>query len=256
MTDKISKSGCARGILQRELARRCESNPRYSLRAFAKALGISHPLLSLILSGRRKLSRKSAAKIAEKLSLSFEERRFFLSDYDFEETPSDDFQQIDMDTFSFISDWSHYAILSLLDIRGAKFEAEWIARRLGISVHESRAAMERLVHLGLVSKQGQTWKQTGLPIKVENELSTAASRKFQRQLLEKAIYSLENDPMEVRDMSSMTFAMDPELVPHALLRIRKFRRQLTAELEKMRPGKRVYNLTVQLYPVSTEGEKK
>jgi transcriptional regulator with XRE-family HTH domain len=245
-------------ILQKELARRCETNPRYSLRAFAKALGISHPLLSLVLSGKRRLSKKSAVKIAEKLPLLPYERQFFLGEMEFEEGAPKDHHQIDIDTFSLISDWFHYAILSLLNVRGARFEAGWISKRLNISLHEARDAMERLVRLGLVEQQGQCWKQTGLPIKVENAISTAASQKFHRQLMQKAIHSLENDSRELQNFSSMTLTMDPEMMNYAIEKIKKFRRILAEELEKAKPGKEVYNLTIQLFPVSrspdAEGE--
>ena len=238
-------------ILQKELARRCESNPRYSLRAFAKALGISHPLLSLVLSGKRRLSKKSALKIADKLPLMPFERQFFLGEMEFEEGAPKDHHQIDVDTFSVISDWYHYAILSLLSTRGAKFEAGWIARRLSITIHEARDAMERLIRLGLVEQQGQCWKQTGLPLKIENSISTAATQKFHKQLLQRAVHSLENDSRDKQNFSCMTLSMDPEMIPYAIEKIKKFRRILADELEKAKPGKEVYNLTIQLFPVSS-----
>jgi len=43
--------------LQAELARRCAGNPRYSLRAFARRLGVDHSTLSQLLRGRRALTR-------------------------------------------------------------------------------------------------------------------------------------------------------------------------------------------------------
>src|SRR4051812_39967317 len=65
--------------LQRELARRCTTNAGYSLRAFARALGMSHAGLSLVLSGKRPLSRKAAVRIAPLLDLSTDERLAFVS---------------------------------------------------------------------------------------------------------------------------------------------------------------------------------
>jgi hypothetical protein len=50
-------------------------------------------------------------------------------------------------------------------------------------------------------------------------------------LIRKAVESLENDPIELRDFSSTTFAMNPKHVAYALKRIREFRRQWTQELE-------------------------
>src|SRR4051794_37275616 len=46
--------------LREELARRCDFNPRYSLRAFARSLGTDPGTLSRVLTCRRPLTLKSA----------------------------------------------------------------------------------------------------------------------------------------------------------------------------------------------------
>jgi uncharacterized protein (TIGR02147 family) len=149
-----------------------------------------------------------------------------------------------------IAEWYHYAILSLVDVPGFRFDAKWIANRLGISETEARLAMERLLRLRLVKKVGKTWKQSGLPLKVENTESTTATRRHHRQHLVKAIESLDNDPIEIRDFSGMTFPMDPQYVPYAVKRIRDFRRKLMNELVNMGTPRVVYRLGVQIHPLS------
>ena len=62
--------------------------------------------------------------------------------------------------------------------------------------------------------------------------------------------SLEQDSFEIRDHSSTTMAIDPALIPYARQRIREFRRELTEELEGKGNRSEIYNLTVQIYPVS------
>lgn len=52
---------------------RKEKNPRYSLRAFARSLGVSSGQLSEILSGKRPLSHKLARRISIALALTEEE---------------------------------------------------------------------------------------------------------------------------------------------------------------------------------------
>lgn len=64
-------------ILRSELAERCKHNPNYSLRAFARDLGIAPSRVSEILSGKQGLSRKAALSIAERLGLSTEEAEAF-----------------------------------------------------------------------------------------------------------------------------------------------------------------------------------
>jgi uncharacterized protein (TIGR02147 family) len=150
-----------------------------------------------------------------------------------------------------ISDWFHYAILSLLELPDSKFESRWISKRLGISILDAKLAIDRLQRLGLVEKnEAGRWQQAGKPLKIENSLSTAATRKFHKQLLVRASESIDKDPIGNRDFSSTTFAMAPALIPYARQRIQKFRRELTAELESKGTPETVYFMTVQMFPVS------
>ncbi|MGZ3699532.1 MAG: DUF4423 domain-containing protein [Bdellovibrionota bacterium] len=244
----------ARQFLREELERRCQRNSKYSLRAFAKSLGVSHTILSMVLSGKRPLASRSRLAIAEKLGLDPIEKQNFLEAGSpahralprAEVTAA---QALSLDEFALIADWYHYGILSLLDTPGARWDCRWIASRLGITETQATLAMERLSRLKLVKRVGGRWKQSGAPIRIDNRDSTAATRKFHQQLLAKAAESLEQDPIEERDFRSMTFAVDPALLPYARTRIRDFRRQLVEELEARGNAKRVYTLAVQLFPV-------
>ena len=56
-----------RDVLKEMLGTRVASNPNYSLRAFARDLGISASTLSHVLSLRKGLSTKSATQVAKKM---------------------------------------------------------------------------------------------------------------------------------------------------------------------------------------------
>jgi uncharacterized protein (TIGR02147 family) len=261
--ERVQRPIHPRLLLQQELERRCQANPRYSLRAFAKALDMSPAGLSYAIAGKRPVSRKTVRKMIGLLPLSPEEshalnewatapsRRKERKPETFFAAPAEaNAYLLSLDSFAFISDWYHYAILSLLEIPGARFEAKWISRHLRITEIEAKGAMERLQRLGIVQKVDGRWRQTSGAIRIASDVPTAATKKFQKQILLKAVESIENDPDDCKDMSSMTLAMDPALVPYAKERIREFRRQLAEELEKKSPPKRVYKLTVQVFPVS------
>jgi PAS domain S-box-containing protein len=65
-------------ILRSALEKRKESNPRYSLRAFASFLGLHPSALSRVLSGKQDLSVPSALQILRKLKLNQEEQELFI----------------------------------------------------------------------------------------------------------------------------------------------------------------------------------
>jgi plasmid maintenance system antidote protein VapI len=240
-------------LLRKELSARCAKNPQYSIRAFAKSSGISHTVLSLVLSGKRKLSKKATQVLADYLNLSAEERMNLLQPQKI--GSAHQFQDLSLDTFEVISDWYHYAILSLLELPGAMFEAKWIAKQLGIKVLNAKLAMDRLKKLNLVCEdENGNWRQSGNPIKIENTISTAATKKFHKQLLVRASESIDHDAVEVRDFSSITFTFNPSQMEYAKKRLRDFRRELMSELETMAEPSAVYNMTIQLYPVTPTKE--
>ncbi len=236
-------------ILRAALAERCAKNPQYSIRAFARASGISHTVLSLVLSGKRRLSKQAVAKLADYLGLDPRHRQAVIQSR--KGPTAEAFETLPLDTFEVIADWYHYAILSLLELPGAQFKARWISKQLGIPFLNSKLALERLQRLNLVEEvsPGQ-WRQSGKPLKVDNTISTAATKRFHKQLLERASQSIDKDPIPVRDFSSMTFAFDPSQMEYARQRIRDFRRQLVSELESKGAPSAVFHFTMQLYPVT------
>lgn len=242
-------------LLRKTLAERCAKNPQYSIRAFARATGISHTVLSLVLSGKRPLSKKATLLLADHLEMNPKQRQSLLASK--QKVAEDDYQTLSLDSFEVVADWYHYAILSLLELPEAKFEAKWIAQRLGISPFNAKLAMERLQRLEMVAQDEEgRWRQSGKPIKIDNAISTVATKKFHKQLLELAAVSIDRDPVSMRNFSSMTFTLDPSQMEYAKKRLRDFRRELVAELEVKGQPSNVYNFTMQLYPVTQVNQKK
>ncbi len=221
-------------LMKAEFAARCRRNPRYSLRAYAKALGVSHTYLSLLFSGKRRLTQEASVKIAEKLGIS----------------GSQSTEPLDLDRFAVIADWYHYAILSLLEIPEFKMTSAWISERLGISDDEAKLAIDRLKKLELVVRKEGRWIQGTKPIRMDNTQSTAATRGFYRQLLERASDSLDRDAFENRCFRSMTLAMNPDDVPYATQQVRQFLRGLSLELESRSTPTTVYQIANLIFPVS------
>jgi hypothetical protein len=61
---------------------------------------------------------------------------------------------LDQDNFQMISEWWYFGLLNLIKIRGFKNQAQWMARRLGLSVNLVVEAWERLFRLGYLEKVG------------------------------------------------------------------------------------------------------
>ena len=256
------------------LADRCERNARYSVRSFAKALDIDIGALSRILAGKQIPSFKVAQKILTRLNLSPEEQNQFMDSvaetqrsrnlkrlspllrgYEKKKNsakPAD----LSIDLYRIIADWYHVAILELTFVDRFHSHPQWIAKELGISVAESTLAIERLMNFGLLKQEDGVYVKTETQLStLDKHITTPALRKNQKQFLEKAIHSLENDPIEDRNMSSMTMAIDPEKLPMAKQMVREFNQALCKFLESGK-RKRVYNMEIALYPLQTKPKHK
>ncbi len=249
--------------LVKELTERTRRNPSYSLRSFAKSLGVSAPSLSQILSGKRPLSRKTALKIIDRCAISPEQGKAFLmaamgeswqtalNRIDASAEPVNEFQQVQVETFRVIADWYHYAILSLGDIPSNHASPVWIAKKLNISLRTATNAFDRLLKLGLIKKRGKGFYQSAKPLAATTKIElSAALRHCHLETLRLAEKALEEGQAPLELFSSVTMAIDETKLPEARELIKKFRRSLCRLLESG-DRQRVYTLAVGLFPVST-----
>ena len=238
-------------FLTSELSKRVESNAKYSLRAFAKYLDLSPAALSLILQKKRAPSRK----VFEKIKMRFMSdgplyQRFKTASEGGSRLDNTEPDNLDLETFEKISTWTAYAILSLIITKSFQSNLKWIAKRLGVSVYEASDAVEALRSAGILDTSGVSWTQKTNALRINNKYSTAITKRFQRQMLEKAMFSLENDSLEIRDMSSITIAFPVENIDEAKAFIRSFRHRFTKKFENPESANEVYNLTIQLTPIT------
>lgn len=213
-------------LLRQELAERKGRNPHYSLRAFARDLKINPASLSQLLAGKRTLSGKNIKKLAEHLSLSPKEIERLLNTSETKRDKQKTLQYIELedDHFKIISDWYYYAILNLAKIKN-QANPQWIAKRLGISKIEAEIAIERLQRLKLLEVKKGKLVRKSLPLNFNTP--SAALRKQNKQLIKLAGESVEKIPAQKRETSSMTFAIDPALIPTAKKKIDHFYDQMS-----------------------------
>jgi uncharacterized protein (TIGR02147 family) len=107
-----------------------------------------------------------------------------------------------------------------------------------------------LISLGILDRNenGKLFR-TSSHFTTTTDVASSGLRHFQKQILEKAILSLENDPIEERDITSITVAIDESKIKEAKQEIKKFRLKMS---EFLGTGERtrVYNLGIHLIPIS------
>lgn len=258
---EIRNTGDFRFYLQQELLERCRRNPKYSLRAFAKALQIGPAALSDMLNGKRTITVASIERLGLALGLPLRQIEVFKRQTKHPKTAQTtadlQFQKLTLDSFALISDWYHYAILELIKVKDFEPSTPWISKSLGITKAEANAAIERLLRLNLIQEQNGRWvdNSQGFTTNIEPGLTSSASRYLQKQILEQSLKALEEIAVDLRNHTSMTMAIDPEDMPEAIERIKRFRHELCDFLERNQKPKEVYQLSISLFPI-TQIQKK
>lgn len=243
-------------LLNQEFTRSQANNPQYSLRAFAKRVGLQPSTLSRILSGKRAITRQTGKRILDRLcvdpQVSGDLIKQLKGRYDSRAPRTDSiirYMQLSSDQFQAISEWYHLAIFSLAETPDFEMNPEWVAKRLGIKKQMAAQALERLKRMSLIVQNPEgKWKSNGEALTTSADIADVSIQKAHFQSLELARRSLEEDLLEERDFSFVTMAISRKKLPEAKKRIREFRRQLCEFLESGEKDE-VYRMNVQLFPL-------
>lgn len=255
-----------RDLLKDELLVRCERNPRYSQRAFARDLEMPPHKLSEVLRGKQGLSRPTAERIGKNLGMNTKERRRFCDLVDQLHGRSLAKRQaatarlakegrapaaLDLDRFHLISEWYHLAILELAKVAGFQGSPRWIAGCLQISEAQAKLALERLERLQLIRRQDDELFVLQTDNAVSTPIPSAAVKNFHRTLIERGLSALQTQAMEAREFNSTMLAMPRSQVDVAKARIRTFWSDFTQELTAGgAPADDLYALTIQFFHLS------
>ena len=208
-------------LLIHEFEVRLNRNPSYSLRAYARDLGISASNLSRILNGQQDLSLRKAQPIAKVLGLSGREAQYFYaliqahhsrSDLkrktalDRLETQEMAGTELSLEYFQMVSDWHYFAILELTQVKGFTSTATWIAKRLGLTVETVQQSIEQLKRMELLdeSKKG-VWSKNYDFRATPSGIPSRAIKTHHQQILKKAETALFTGEFKKTDFSSTRF---------------------------------------------------
>lgn len=255
-------------FLLEEFRSRRSRNPHYSLRAFARDLGMPASKLSQNLRGLCGISVAKAEKIAAKLQLRDDEKQLFLALVESQHARSrvarqqalrslqkireEKINEISLEKFSTIRDWYHMAILEMTEIKGFQPDFTWIAEKLGLPADLVKEAVHRLQNLELLRIEDGKWIPSELDTELPGGVPSRTIREHHKQILTKAIVAVDGVGVEKREYSSMTFAVDESMLNEMKAHVREFQRKV-ARMSQQGEKNSVYVLSVQLFPI-VEGE--
>lgn len=245
-------------LLRDEFAQRQRKNPAYSLRAFAQQIGLNPGTISSLFNGKRKLTPKTARKILKKMPMSPVKREVFQSsvrnDYLGVLDPSLSVSPakilVEENHYRIISEWEHYAVLTLMDVRDFKSDPKWIADRLGLSLLRTEQVLHRLLSEGFIKKDSKGHlKRSFERLATTEDVASQALREAHEDELKIASKKLSSIPIQERDFSSLMVATSKRKLSEAKNRIRLFRKEMIALLEDPHADE-VYQIQIQFFPLT------
>lgn len=211
-------------FLKKEFVRRIDGNSRYSLRAFARDLGLSPSRLSESMNLKSGVSLATVGKISTRLKLSKGDRELLRDLYLAKgkqnratrdmalkniarAREASKIKHLDADKFKIIADWYHTAILQMTDLKQFRPSLDWIADSLGIPPDRARKAIERLVALGLLQNKKGRWVQGPELMLTDSTIPVVAIRRYHKDMMQKAFRAIDDVPIDRRYLQSMSFAI-------------------------------------------------
>lgn len=266
----IAAHSTYRDYLKAVIAERSARREKYSVRAFARSLGLTPSFLADVLKGRKNLSAEGALRVASALKLEDADREYFrmLVQLETSQDPEvrgllrnqvRDMQSgaqvtaLDVDRFRAIADWYHFSILYLTWLPGFRFTPHNVARKLGIAASEAERAIDRLLRLGLLKQTKTGYKTAENSYRVEAPTPEAAILEFHRQVLDKAREALPRQRAPERFGATEVYALDPKCLGEARKILNKAFDDI-AKLARNHPERRgIYALSTHLFRVTDPG---
>lgn len=157
--------------------------------------------------------------------------------------------QVSLDHYYLIADWHYYAILSLAETVGFKNDPKWIAKRLETNTAHVAQVIEKLKDLGYFEQKGKNLVLREVVLETLEDIPNTSLKKRHEENLEAAKEATYRVPLDKRDYSFSTVAINPDQLPHAKKMIREFRDKLLKTLETG-DKKEVYEICFHLFPRS------
>ena len=237
-------------FLKQELQSRIQKNSMYSLRAFARDLGISASLMSKILNNKYPLKQKLAINILESLNQN-------LSDYqnsEFKnalEVDKNNLINIEDHDFKLICEWYHDAIIEISGLKKFSITIEDLVNILKIPEAQAIDAVDSLLNLQLIridqdNKIRSNLNQTNTNI-LDEYITSESARNQQKQILDKSKEALNQIPIQERSHTSITIKFDSNRIKEVKELITNFRLKFSQEMETEN-GDSVYQLQISFFP--------
>ncbi|WP_347359425.1 DUF4423 domain-containing protein [Bdellovibrio sp.] len=230
-------------------------NRRYSLRSFAKFLSLNPGTLSAIMKGKRMVPLQDAASVMLRLELALNEQEEFLLSLGVNKPPATSAYKLDVSKYGILFDeWEYFVILAVFRLPDFESSTSWIAQKTGIPKSRAEMCLQNLQELGVIEcPQGSAWRRHHQSLYSSHDISSKSLQKAHLNTLDMAKDMLPLVPVEERDYSFVTVALDEKRFKKLKKLVLKFRDEVF-ELDEQSQGGDLYRVALQCFPILNKSE--
>jgi uncharacterized protein (TIGR02147 family) len=250
-----------RKILVKDFEEKRKRNPKFSMRAYSKHLGISPATLSLILREAEEqrgwsLSIPRAAAIIDKTAQPQAVKNRFRALINL---PTQRKRELVKGTEEkILTEWPYLAILAAHELPPALRSAASLSARFHLEESRVTQVIRELVEMKLLQanqEDAQVLERSAAHLGTKDGPPSEVIRHFHRQNLKLALRALDEVETEQRDFTSMTFVGSREQMDMVRTEFRKFHERIMSLMNDGEKNSEVYRLSISFYPLNFDGEE-
>jgi len=261
-----------RDYLKLEYHRRHARRPHYSKRAFARDLDLSPSALVEFLNGKLPLSKPRVRSLAKVIQLSIEQTHHWmdLMDLFFSKNKvhkeaaqtrianrrKDKGHYEALDFFEFISEWSYWAYLELLEMNPIYQDDKLAADFLSLPLRKIKTIRNKLLKFEFIESYDGGVRATGKIRILSNFKSPEAAQKYHQTLISKAVQAIHHQTLDERFLSSLTCTVRKQDIPAIGKLLEKTIVEVLTPYCVKDERDSVYACTIQLYDLAKSSRLK
>ena len=239
-------------LLKDRFLKKKSKHPSFSIRAWAKSLGLSsHGPLQQILAGKRTLPKKYLPALKKSLGLNQRELDYLSNLIDFEKSKTEEEKSIfnnrmkklrpkmsdvhilEVENYKYFENPLHSIIRTLMERKDFRPDPKWIQSTLVFktSINEINEVINRLIDLGSIEKKGKKLIKNKRAIQNKADVPSAGVKKFHERMATIAAEEVFKQDVAEREYNSMSFNIKEDKVAEAKLRLREFVQDFISEFQ-------------------------
>lgn len=244
-------------FLHSKYQERKQRNPKYSLRSFARDVGVSSGRLTNLLKGRDIPGEETIEKFSTIFELIQEDKdvlKKVIYSQKYLRRGTGFSKQLNEHEFGRISDWKTWCIYTMFQATDYEPSVEWFCKKLNLMREDVELCLQKLNDLGVIAPNEVFYEVICESVTTTNDVPSSSIRKFHKEFIPIGMDAMDMVDVQERDVSSLTFCIDKKKLPEYKKLISDFRAKLSNLAKQEETSDELYQLNIQFFPMSFKGK--